>query len=139
MFRDILSGSRAIIAGLAFFVLCVGGSLLYSWHVHRTTDAELAETRRKVQPLKNDTAARTAQDTVDTSTVDFEQAETDPETDDAQAMSDDTGAAPNDDAAPIDLSEVFLPDDFASEEEIAEDVPVSPYGFGPYPDSYFLR
>ena len=52
MFRDMFSGSRAIFIGVVFFVLVVGGSLLYSWHVHRTTDAELAETRRKVQPLK---------------------------------------------------------------------------------------
>ena len=39
MFGDLLS-SRMIQAGLVFFVLVVGGSLLYSWHVHRTTDAE---------------------------------------------------------------------------------------------------
>ena len=52
MFRDMLSGSRAILVGLVFFVLVVGGSLLYSWHAHRTTDAELAETQRKVQPFK---------------------------------------------------------------------------------------
>ena len=45
MFRDILSGSRAILVGLVFFLLVVGGSLLYSWHVHRTTDTELAETQ----------------------------------------------------------------------------------------------
>ena len=134
MFRDILSGSRAIFIGVVFFVLVVGGSLLYSWHVHRTTDAELAETRRKVQPLKNDTAARTAQNTVDTSTVDFEHAGTDLETDDAQAMSDDIGAAPNDDAAPVDLSEAFLPDDSVSAGAPAENVPVSPYGFGPFPE-----
>ena len=57
MFRDILSSSRVIFIGLVFFVLVVGGSLLYSWHVHRTTDAELAETQRKVQPLKNDKEA----------------------------------------------------------------------------------
>ena len=132
MFRDMLSGSRAIFIGVVFFVLVVGGSLLYSWHVHRTTDAEVAETQRKVQPL--DKAARTAQDTVDTSAADFEHAGTDLETDDAQAMSDDTGAAPSDDAAPIDLSEAFLPDDFVSEEAPAEDVPVSPYGLGPYPE-----
>ena len=75
MFRDVFSGPRAIFMGVVFFVL-------------------LAETRRKVQPLKNDNAARPAQDTVDTRTVNFERVETDPETDDTQAMSDDTGAAP---------------------------------------------
>lgn len=29
MFRDILSGSRVILAGLVFFLLVVGGPLLY--------------------------------------------------------------------------------------------------------------
>ena len=34
-----------------------------------------------------------------------------------------------------DFAEAFLPDDFVSEEEVpAEDVPVSPFGFGPYPE-----
>ena len=32
MLRDLLS-SRWFQGGFAFFVLCVGGSLLYSWHV----------------------------------------------------------------------------------------------------------
>ena len=133
MFRDILSGSRAIFIGVVFFVLVVGGSLLYSWHIHRTTDAELAETRRKVQPLKNDKAARSAQDTVDTSTVDFEHAGTDLETDESQ-MSDDIGVSPIDETFEVlDLSDAFLPDDFVLEEEPAEDIPVSPFGFGPYP------
>ena len=134
MFRDILSSSRVIFIGLVFFVLVVGGSLLYSWHVHRTTDAEVAETQRKVQPLKNDKEARTAAGTVDTSTVDVEHTETTFENDDAQ-MSDDTNLALTDEASEVlDMADAFLPDDFVSEEEIAEDVPVSPYGFGPYPE-----
>ncbi|MDE0011768.1 MAG: hypothetical protein OXU36_11510 [Candidatus Poribacteria bacterium] len=134
MFRDILSGSRAIFIGLVFFVLVVGGSLLYSWQVHRTTDAEVAATQRKVQPLKNNKAARTAQDTVDTSTVDFEHVETPLETGDTQ-MSDDTEALPVDEISEVlDMADAFLPDGFVSEEEITEDVPVSPFGFGPYPE-----
>lgn len=131
MLWDLLS-VRWFQAGLAFFVLCVGGSLLYSWHVQRNTAAEVAETPRKVQPLENKNETRIAEDTVDTSKVDFEHAETSITSDDTQ-MSDDAGAAPND-AAPVDFSDAFLPDDFVSEEEIAEDVPVSPFGFGPYPE-----
>ena len=134
MFRDILSSSRVIFIGLVFFVLVVGGSLLYSWHVHRTTDAELAETQRKVQPLKNKNEMHTAEDTVDTSTVDFEHVETDPETDDSQ-ISDNTGVSPIDETSEmLDMADAFLPDDFVSEEAPAEDVPVSPFGFGPYPE-----
>ncbi|MYG08678.1 hypothetical protein F4167_19105 [Candidatus Poribacteria bacterium] len=41
MFGDLLS-SRWFQGGFAFFVLCVGGSLLYSWHVHRTTESDMA-------------------------------------------------------------------------------------------------
>ena len=134
MFRDMLSGSRAILVGLVFFVLVVGGSLLYSWHVHRTTDAEVAETQRKVQPLENKNETLTAANTVDTSRVDFGQAGTDLETDDAQ-MSNDTGVSPIDETSEgLDLSDAFLPDGGVSEEEIAEDVPLSPHGFGPYPE-----
>lgn len=133
MFRDILSSSRVIFIGLVFFVLVVGGSLLYSWHVHRTTDAEVAETQRKVQPLKNDKEARTAAGTVDTSTVDFEHVETDPETDDSQ-IPDDKGVSPIDETSEmLDMADAFLPNDFVSEEAPAE-VPVSPFGFGPYPE-----
>ena len=130
MFRDILSGSRAVLFGLVFFVLVVGGSLLYSWHVHRTTDAEVAETQCKVQPLENKNGAHTAADTVDTSAMDFEHAGTDVETDDAQ-MSDDTDISSIDEASEFtDVASAFLPDDFVSEEAPAEDVPVSPHGFG---------
>ena len=134
MFRDIFLNSRALVVGLVFFVLVVGGSLLYSWHVHRMTDAELTETQRKVQPLKNDKGARTTANTSDTSTVNFEHAETPLETDDSQ-ISDDTGVSPIDETSEVlDMADAFLPDDFVSEEEIAEDVPVSPFGFGEYPE-----
>ena len=134
MFRDMLSGSRAIFIGLVFFVLVVGASLLYSWHVHRTTDAELAETQRKVQPLENKNETLTAANTVDTSRVDFGQAGTDLETDDAQMLNN-TGVSPIDETSEgLDLSDAFLPDDFVSEKVPAEEVPVSPYGFGPYPE-----
>jgi len=40
MFRELLS-SRLIQVGLVFFVLVVGGSLLYSWHADRKMAAEL--------------------------------------------------------------------------------------------------
>ena len=133
MFRDMLSGSRAILVGLVFFVLVVGGSLLYSWHVHYTTDAELAQTDAVLQHV-NRNETRAAADTVDASAVDFEPAPTPFETDDLQ-MSDDTGVSPIDETSEVlDLSDVFLPDDFVSEEAPAEDIPVSPFGFGPYPE-----
>ena len=128
MFRGLLS-SRLIQVGLVFFVLVVGGSLLYSWQTDRTTEAGFART--DVVPHET----RSEQDTVDTSTVDFEQAET-PLAADGSQKSDDTDVAPIDETSEmLDMADAFLPDDFVSEEEApVEEVPVSPYGFGPYPE-----
>ena len=134
MFRDMLSGSRAIQAGLVFFVLVVAGSSLYSWHVHRTTDAELAQSNALLQQHANKNEPHTATDTTDTSTVDVDLVETALETDDVQ-MPDNTGVSPIDETSEmLDMADAFLPDDFVSEEEIVEDVPVSPFGFGAYPE-----
>ena len=128
MFRNIFS-SRLIQGGLVFFVVVVGGSLLYSWQIHRTTDAELARTDVVLHETRSE------QNTVDTSTVDFQQTGADLETDETQPMSDDTDVFPIDETSEVlDMADAFLPDDFVSEEEIAEDVPISPFGFGPYPE-----
>ena len=134
MLRDLLS-VRVVLAALVFFVLVVGGSLLYSWHVHRTTDAEPAKSAVRLQQHENKNEPRTAANTVDTSTVDFEQTETLSENDEAQ-MSDDTGVSPIDETSEmLDMGDAFLPDDFVSEEaQVSEDVPVSPHGFGAYPE-----
>ena len=127
MFRALLS-SRLIQVGLVFFLVVVSGSLLYSWQTRRATVAEF--TRTDVVPHET----RSEQDTVDTSTVDFEQTETPLEVDDLQ-KSEDTDVAPIDETSEmLEMADAFLPDDFVSEETPAEDVPVSPYGFGPYPE-----
>ena len=127
MFRGLLS-SRLIQVGLVFFVVVVSGSLLYSWQTRRATVAEF--TRTDVVPHET----RSEQNTVDTSTVDFEQTGTLLEVDDSQ-MSDDMDVSPIDEATEmLDMADAFLPDDFVSEEAPTEDVPVSPFGFGPYPE-----
>ena len=130
MFRDLLS-SRLIQAGLVFFVLCVGGSLLYSWHVHRTTENELGPIPQPVvSPVENKPETNTAP-------VDF-QTEGVVNTPDANTdtpMPNETEAETRDSTEFADIADAFLPDDFVSEEEAsAEDAPVSPYGFGPYPE-----
>ena len=58
MLRDILS-SRGILAGLVFFVVIVGCTQFYDWHVRRTSQEELDRTNRAVQQLdkKNKTHA----------------------------------------------------------------------------------
>ena len=54
MLRDLLS-SRAIQAGFVFFVVVAIGSLLYSQHVHRTSEVELARTNGAGQSVENKT------------------------------------------------------------------------------------
>lgn len=132
MFRNILS-SRGLIVGVVFFVVCVGGSLLYGWHVRRNSAAEMARTDQSLQQLRNKKETRTTQDaTVPTDADSLKPTETSMEIDDTgPEMSEETETLP-----PLDdLADVSLPDDIVStEEELAEDVPVSPFGFGPYPE-----
>ena len=130
-----LISKQGILAGLFFFLLVVGSSLLYSWHVHRTTKAELEQTNRAVQTLENKNEAPTEQSVgVPTNMEILGTSETDPNTDERQTASEGTDAGPTLDTDAVDIADVFLPDDFVSEEESTEDVPVSPFGFGPYPE-----
>lgn len=130
MFRVILS-SRGIIAGLVFFVLIVGGSLLYSRHVRRTSEMELQRHNRFLRGPQTQNKTRPAEtvdvptDTESAGPVNTLDGSTDTPTPDA------TKALPNE---PLNLSDAFLPDDLVSEKTPTEDVPVSPYGFGPYPE-----
>ena len=48
MFKDLFS-NRLFIGALAFFVLSVGGGLLYMWHVQRQGAEELADTQERVR------------------------------------------------------------------------------------------
>ena len=128
MLRDLLS-SRWFQCGFAFFVLCVSGSLLYSWHVHRTTEAEFGKRPQPVvSPLKNKTETNTAP-------VDF-QTEGVVNTPDANTdtpMSDATEAETIDETELIDMADAFLPDD-----DVSADTPdpskMSRFGLGPYPE-----
>ena len=130
-----LISNRGILAGFVFFLLVVGSSLLYSWHVHRITESEVAHTRRAVQVLENKNKAPTEQNVG--VPIDIEilgTSETALDTDEMQIMSEGADALPVLDTGAVDIADVFLPDDFVSEEEIAADVLVSPFGFGAYPE-----
>lgn len=59
MLRDLLS-SRWFQGGLIFFLLCVGGSLLYSCHVHRTTESDMERHDRFTQGLEKQNETHTA-------------------------------------------------------------------------------
>ena len=132
MFSDILS-SRGLIAGFVFFVMIVGGSLLYSWHVRRASKTEFQRSDQFWQGLEKQSKTHPTEATdvpTDTQTARFVNT---PDENTDTSRSNETEAFPNE-TNPLDLSDAFLPDDFVLEEAPAEDVPVSAYGFGPYPE-----
>ncbi len=126
--------NRLIQAGIVFFVIVVGGSLLYSWHVQRTTEPE-RETRhtRFLQGLEKQNQ-RTPPET--------ENAPTETETPGLVNTPEENTDTPMHDATEeminatefSDIADTFLPEDIGTAEEGAEEGPVSPFGFGPYPE-----
>ena len=50
MLKDLFS-NRLFLGALAFFVLCIGGSLLYMQHVEQQTARELAETNKRIKAI----------------------------------------------------------------------------------------
>ena len=131
MFRDLLS-SRLTKVCVAFFVIIITGSLLYSWYTVRTTEKEMAQHDRFLKGIQEKAThpAETAKDPtgneipglLDTSTADRN-----------TPMSADTETLPKDPQT-LDMRDAFLPEDTRTEGASAEEVPVSPYGFGPYPE-----
>ncbi|MDE0017712.1 MAG: hypothetical protein OXU51_16135 [Candidatus Poribacteria bacterium] len=128
MLRDLLS-SRWFQGGFAFFVLCVGGSLLYSWHVHRTTEAQFGKRTQPVVLIENRSPS------TNTAPVDFqtEGVTNTPDENSDTPISESTEAFPNETEF-ADMADAFLPDEIVSEEAPAEEAVVSPFGFGPYPE-----
>lgn len=128
MFGDLLS-SRLIQAGLVFFLLVVGGSLLYSWHVHRTMDTEFP--RPDAVQVNHREAAR---DTIDTSTVDFGQAAPEFDAEDTPPVSDNTAPPSTNETAAetIDSAETIETD--AVSADALDPSKMSRFGLGPYPE-----
>ena len=133
MFSDLLS-SRLIQSGLVFFMLIVSGSLFYSWHVRRIDQEDLARTNQFLQQLKNRDKLYTTQD--EKVSKNFEtlvETQASEETNEAQAIVESPDAF-IENTERLDIASSFLPDNTVStKEETTEDMPVSPFGFGPYP------
>ena len=128
MFRDLLS-SRLIQAGLIFFVIVVGGSLLYSWHVQRTTEvSELGKRPQPVMSIENKLSTNTAP-------VDFqtEGVVNTPDENTDTLMSDATEAETIDETELVDMVDAFLPDDVVSADAL-DPSKMSRFGLGPYPE-----
>lgn len=62
MFRDFLS-NRLVQGGLVFFVIVVGGSLLYRWHAHRSTENAFGPIPQPVSSIENEPATSNAPST----------------------------------------------------------------------------
>lgn len=121
MLRDLLS-SRWLQFGLVFFVLVIGGSLLYSWYTLRTTESDMERHDQLAQGIKQNETRPEGTVSVPTENETSSLVDTPDETTDTQ-MPEATEALSNE------------TDDLVSEEEApAEDVPVSPFGFGLYPE-----
>ena len=136
MFYHLLS-MRAIQVGIAFFVLVVAGSLLYSWHVVQTTKADLAE----ITPFRDPLEPLNATEPADTGFQNPSGLMTTSEAP-ASPLSDETTATIND-LASLQERETLFGDALFAEARPADvhahtdthpaETPVSPNGFGPLP------
>lgn len=129
MLRFHITG-RHQLSALLFFLIVVASSLLYMAHVKREAREGLERTKRFLQRIKTDQGTRTAQQRetdigvgeTDTSiTQDVPESEVDP----TETFVDTEGISlVNTGEVPLDVLEVAP----------MQDVRVSPYGFGPYPE-----
>ena len=133
MFRDILT-SRLIFAGLVFFLIIVSGSLFYSWYMRRTTEAEFAQTDTFPQHSENKRDADVSQDFEPIDPDTLESSETSIAFGDTQAMSEAKNALPLHNTDDVETANALLPKDVVNTEAESTNVPVSPFGFGPYPE-----
>ena len=132
MLWDLLS-RRWIQVGLAFSVLVVSGSLLYSWHVRRATDREMARHARFWQGLEKQNETRPAETVnVPTETETPGLVNTPEANTDAQ-MSDATEADTIDKTELLDTADAFLPEDDVSADAL-DPSKMSRFGLGPYPE-----
>ena len=134
MFRDILS-NKGVLAALLFCVLIVVGSQLYSWHVKRGIQADEARTQRFLQQIETNKkkARATAQiGNIDTDSASKPNTPVAPEGG-AEKVSEETVSEQLGDAeGTLDVADAFKLDETAEEDTV--EVPISPYGFGPYPE-----
>ncbi|RKU07593.1 hypothetical protein C6503_24210 [Candidatus Poribacteria bacterium] len=133
MLRDVFP-SKAILIGIIFFGMVVGGTQLYYWHVRRTGEAELERTKQMVQALEETEKKRPATNAdvpIDTYTSDT--SEMPIVFNDTQPMAEEREALPSSEAESDELLDAFLVDEILSTEG-TDEVLVSPFGFGAYPE-----
>ena len=138
MLYNLLS-NRWFQCGLLFFVIVVGGSLLYSWHVHRTTEIELAPYAKFLQEFKAQQERRATEavsvDNARETVGNLTEASTENRASDTD-ISEVTEVFQNDAEQPSIVATNANPlDTFREAPEVVEVAPygISPYGFGPFP------
>ena len=130
MLRDILS-SKLVIAGLTCCLLLVAGSLLYRSHVVSSIRKDEARTQQFLQQLENRDGPRAPQWETTGGGVEKPAAASIATDDDAESVPDISVPLPTEKAARVDTA--AAPEAPVADEKTT-DVPVSPYGFGPYPE-----
>lgn len=127
-----LLSSRWIQVGIVFFVLCVGGSLLYSWHVKRTIAAEMVQAKQAMQARENRYKTRMAKKTnVPTETNSPGFVGVPKESDETQNKLEITATQTSPNADKGDVADTIFSHEIPAESPA--DVRVSPHGFGAYP------
>ena len=132
MFHDILS-SRGIVFGFAFFVLIVGGTQWYSWHVRRSSQAELDRTNRTVKQLESQKNAGVRRNFESIGPDTPESLEIPIVSDETQSMPEEKDVLPLHNTGGVEIADPLLENIVGTEEGHTE-VPVSPFGFGSYPE-----
>ena len=134
MFRVNTPSGRDFIAGVVFFVLIICGSVLYYLHVRRTSETETRHSEQFLLELQTENNTSRETSTILPVEIETSGVVSTPAGDMDTPVSDETETFP-DETDSLDLSDAFLPDDFVLEEtQVSEDVPVSPHGFGAYPE-----
>lgn len=129
MLRDIFS-NKGVLIGIFFCILMVAGSLFYSWHVERGIREDAARIRRFLQRIETNKATRMPQQTGAETGVDTPGQTAETAVEPGDLSSTDTVVPTRlaiDTEGPVDTAAALIPEETG-------DVPVSPYGFGPYPE-----
>lgn len=134
MLRDLFT-SRIILAGFVLCVVIITITKLYRQHVRQTTEVELQQTIQALHALKNKNKIRTtaANGSTKNETYGALLDTSDQKMD--TLTSTETHALQEETVGPLSHADIGLLNSIDSvEEQGAQDVPVSPYGFGPYPE-----
>ncbi len=133
MLREILT-SRVLQIGFVLCAVIISSLQLYSWHVRRTTETELEKTIQTLRRVKESYKTRSSEgvnvsgtNNITRTNVNIRNNGMDPMT--SQEMK----ALQNDKVATGTDSDILYSVG-SLDGETNQDIPVSPYGFGPYPE-----